>query len=316
MTDVTADKPAFRWLPLFLLVALGALWGGNPAFSKALAVQGLSPFAVVFWQTFGAGVLLLVICLVRRTSLRFRVKHLIYFAFMGIVGIDVSYVTLVFTAERLSASYASVLILFSPMLTYSIALILRMERVVALRAVGIAVGLAGASVLVLPEGSLPSRDLLPVALLGFITPLGYAAANVYAEIARPPDTDNVVLAMGTMFAAALGTLVAGLIDNSFYPAWQSFGRVEIMLGFFALANAAAFLAFYTIIIMAGAVFVGQGGYLVTLFGVCWGILFLGEQPSAWLWLAALLVAVGVALVNFGRPKRTKNADGGGGRSSA
>ncbi len=302
MTDATATRPAIRWLPLLLLVVLGALWGGNPSFSKALAIEGVSPFSVVFWQTFGAGVLLLAVCLVRRTPLRFGFKHLWYFAFMGVVGIDVSYVTLVFTVERLSASYVSVLVLFSPMLTYAIALALRMERFVAIRAAGIIVGLVGAGVLVIPQGSLPAPDLLPIALLAFITPLGYAAANVFAEFARPADTDNVALAMGTMFAAAFGALIGGLVDGSFYPAWQSFGHIETVLTLFALATAVAFLLFYAIIIMAGAVYLGQVGYLVTLFGVLWGILFFSEQPSAWLWVAVVLVAAGVALVNFGKPK--------------
>lgn len=308
MTEITAAKPAFRWLPLLLLVVLGALWGGNPSFSKALAIAGVSPFSVVFWQTFGAGFLLLLVCLARRTSLRFGIKHLIYFAFMGIVGIDVSYVILVFTVERLSAGYASVLILFAPMLTYAIALILRMEPLVKIRAVGIVVGLAGAAVLVLPEGSLPSRDLLPLALLAFVTPLGYAAANVFADIARPPDTDNVALATGTMFAAALGALAGGLLDNSVYPAWQTVGHTEAVLAAFALSTSIAFLIFYAIIKMAGAVYLGQVGYLGTIFGVCWGVLFLDETPGAWLWLAALLVAVGVALVNLGKPKPVARAD--------
>ncbi len=310
MTDITAAKPALRWLPLLLLVVLGALWGGNPSFSKALAIAGVSPFSVVFWQTSGAGILLLGVCLLRRTSLKFSAKHLIYFAFMGVVGIDVSYVTLVFTVEQLSAGYVSVLILFSPMLTYTIALFLRMEPLVTIRAVGIVVGLAGAGVLVIPEGSLPSRDLLPLALLAFITPLGYAAANVFADIARPPNTDNVALAMGTMFAAASGALVGSLIDNSFYPAWQNFGHAEMVLAGFALATSIAFLIFYAIIKMAGAVYLGQVGYLATLFGVAWGILFFAEKPSAWLWLAALLVAGGVALVNLGKPKPVTNKGDG------
>ena len=308
MSDAVTAKSAIRWLPLLLLVLLGALWGANPVFSKALALDGVSPLGVVFWQTFGAGILLLVVCLVRRTPLRFDVKHLIYFAFMGIVGIDVSYVALVFAVERLSAGYVSVLVLFSPMLTYVIALILRMEKVVMLRALGIIVGFAGAGVLVIPEGSLPSPDLLPVALIAFITPLGYAAANVFADVARPAEADNVALAMGTMFAAALGTLIVGLIDGSFYPAWQNFGDTGALFVGFAFATAAAFLLFYAIIVMAGAVYLGQVGYLVTLFGVGWGILFFGETQGAWLWVAVALVAVGVALVNFGKPKSTADAD--------
>lgn len=308
MTEVTAAKPFLKLLPILLLVVLGALWGGNPAFSKALAIDGVSPFGVVFWQTLGAGVILLAVCLVRRTSLRFGPKHLIYFGFMGVVGIDISYVTLVFTVEKLTASYVSVLVLFSPMLTYAIALALRMEPVVRIRAVGIVVGLVGAGVLVVPEGSLPAPGLLPIALIAFITPLGYAAANVYAEYARPEGSDNVALAMGTMFAAALGALIGGAIDGSFYPAWQSIGQTEVILVAFAITTAVAFLIFYAIIAVAGAVYLGQVGYLVTIFGVLWGVLFFGESPNAWLWIAVVLVGAGVAMVNFGKPETAAGDD--------
>ena len=306
MTDTSIRKKMFRWTPLLLLIVLGALWGGNPSFSKGLAIAGVSPFSVVFWQTLGAGLILLIVCLVRRTKLRFGAKHLIYFGFMGIVGIDVSYAILVYTVEHLSVGYVSVLILFSPLLTYTIALMFRMEPIVKSRAAGIVIGLAGAAVLVVPEGSLPSRDLLPLALLAFITPLGYAAANVFADLARPPNSDNVALAMGTMFAAALGALIGSLLDDSFYPIWESIGHTESLLAFFALSTSVAFLIFYAIIKMSGAVYLGQVGYLGTVFGVCWGILFFAEKPSVWLWLAAILVAIGVGLVNLGKGSHDEN----------
>ena len=301
-------KSEFNWLSLVFLILLGALWGANPSFSKALALAGLSPFSVVFWQTLGAGILLLIICLIKGVKLKVDVKHLIYFSFMGVVGIDVSYITLVYTAEKLSAGYVSILILFSPLLTYALALLLRMEPLIKVRALGIAVGLAGAAILVLPAGSIPSEDLRPIAILAFITPLGYAAGNVFADIARPKDSDNVALAMGTMFAAACGALVGCLIDNSFHQVWLEFGYADVLLILFILSTSVAFIIFYTIIKMAGAVYLGQVGYLVTVFGVCWGILFFSEKPSIWLWLAAFLVAGGVALVNFGGKQKPGRPD--------
>ena len=42
-------------LPLVLLLALGTLWGLSPAFTKFLALEGLPPINVVFWQTLIAG---------------------------------------------------------------------------------------------------------------------------------------------------------------------------------------------------------------------------------------------------------------------
>ena len=82
---------ASMWLPLVLLLVLGAIWGGNPAFSKALVTNGISPPAVVFWQTLGAGVLLSIVCLVRRTPIRLNRRAVIYYPTSSCVSFVISY---------------------------------------------------------------------------------------------------------------------------------------------------------------------------------------------------------------------------------
>jgi len=69
-----------------------------------------------------------------------------------------------------------------------------------------------------------------------------------------------------------------------------------------------FLLFFELIRIAGAVFVGQVAYLVTLTGLGWGYVLYGETPGHWIWLAVLLVFAGVALVNLGKGARRAPAD--------
>jgi drug/metabolite transporter (DMT)-like permease len=304
MGESTTRAGGIRWLPLLMLVLLGAIWGGNPSFSKALVTADVSPASVVFWQTLVAGILLSLICVVRRAPIPLDGRAIAYYVFIGLAGIDVAYMMLVFVVGHVSVGYVSVLILLSPVLTYVFAILMRIERINAMRALGILLGFAGAGVLVFPQGSLPSPELLGIALLAFIVPTGYAAANVYAEWGRPASADNVALAAGTMFAAAIGALVFALWDGSFHPIWQDPAARELTLVGYGLATAVAFLLFYLIIAAAGAVYLGQVGYIVTLTGVGWGVLFFGETTTVWLWVAVAIVAVGVGLVNLGKPKPT------------
>jgi len=300
MNNSASAGSALKWLPLLLLLVLGAIWGGNPSFSKALVTSGISPAAVVFWQTLGAGILLSIVCIARRTPIRLGRRAIIYYLVIGVIGIDLAYIMLVFSVRHLTVGYVSVLVLFSPLLTYVFAILLRIERINLLRGLGIVVGFAGAAVLVVPDGSLPSPDLLGVALLAFIVPAGYATANIFAEWGRPADADNVALAAGTMFAAAGGALITTLVAGNFHPVWIDFAQREVILFGFALATAIAFLIFYLIVALAGAVYLGQVGYIVTLTGVGWGVLFFGETVSVWLWVAIAIVAVGVGMVNLGK----------------
>lgn len=300
MSRTATTTGGFRWLPLVLLLALGAVWGGNASFSKALVISGISPASVVFWQTLGAGIILTSVCFLRRTLPPRDAKAITYYFAIGIIGIDIPYIAIVYVVQGLSAGYMSVVILFAPLLTYVFAILLRLERVQAMRLLGIIVGFTGAGVLVIPQGSLPSSDLLPLALLAFVVPASYGLSNAFAELGRPTGADNVALVTGTMFAAALGALIAALVDTSFHPIWADFSQRDVILLLYALSMAVAYFMFYKIIALAGAVYLGQVGYIVTLTGVGWGVLFFDEATTLWLWVAIVIVGIGVALVNFGK----------------
>jgi drug/metabolite transporter (DMT)-like permease len=300
-------QSGIRWWPLVMLVALGVLWGGNPAFSKALGQAGIGPFGVVFWQTALAGVMLLAVCAVRRQALPLTGRALAYYAFIGCIGVGLPYAVLVLVVGHVTTGFVSVLVVLSPMLTYVFAIAIRLERITALRALGIAVGFAGVAILVLPKGSLPAPDALPYALLALVIPAGYAAANVYAEWGRPEGVGNEALACGTMFAAAALMAVLGVADGSFHPAWSRLDASALVLLGYGLSTVAAFLLFYAIVAEAGAVYLGQVGYLVTLAGIGWGMLLFGERHSHWLWLAVVVVFAGVAMVNLGKRKSVTEA---------
>ena len=190
------------------------------------------------------------------------------------------------------------------------ALAIRLEVIDLRRGSGVLLGFIGAGILVLPRGSLPAPELLPMALLAFLTPALWALSNVFAEAARPKDGSNYALAMGTMYAAAAGSLIAALASGSFHPLWRDFTTADLVIVAYGFLTVGAFLLFYTIISLAGAVYLAQVGYIVTLMGLGWGALFYGERPSAWLWLAIVFVFVGVALVNLSkRPLQPDDADG-------
>jgi len=290
-------------LPIALLLALGSLWSLSPAFTKFLALEGIPPMGVVFWQTLIAGTGLLAICRFRRVAIAVDRRHVTYYAVMGAVGIALPNSNMVFVVGHIPAGLMSVIIVTAPVITYAVAVAIRLELLDLRRAGGVALGFVGAAVLVLPRGSLPAPEMLPFALLAFITPLAWALTNVYAETARPHGTDSMVLAMGTMFAAALTSLVAALASGSFHPIWRDFAIGNQALVGYGLITILTFFLYFTVVSLSGAVYLAQVGYITTLMGLGWGAWFYGEEPSAWVWLAVVLVFGGVALVNLGKGGR-------------
>ena len=291
-------------LPVALLLALGSLWGLSPAFTKFLSLEGIPPIGVVFWQTLIAGTGLLVMCRIRGVAIGLSRRHLFYYGVMGAAGIALPNSNMVFVLGHIPAGLMSVIIVTAPVITYVVAVVIRLEIIDARRAGGVALGFIGAAVLVLPKGSLPSPEMLPFALFAFITPLAWALTSVYAEAARPHGADSMTLAMGTMFAATIASLIAALATDSFHPIWRDFEIANKALVGYGLITTLTFFLYFTVVSLAGAVYLAQVGYITTLMGLGWGAWFYGEEPSNWLWLAVVLVFGGVALVNMGKGRRT------------
>jgi drug/metabolite transporter (DMT)-like permease len=61
--------------------------------------------------------------------------------------------------------------------------------------------------------------------------------------------------------------------------------------------------------VGGPIYLSQISYVNTAVGLVFAVFLLGEAISAWIWLAALLVFAGVALVNRTQPDtRQSGAD--------
>lgn len=301
---ISAQIPTKSWQPLVLLLILGAFWGGNPIFAKALALEGLHPLSAVFWQSLWAGTVLASISLVRGMPIRIDRAHLAYYGMIGGVGTGVAWVSLVYVAGAISASYGAIVVLLSPLLTYVFAVLVRIEGLRMGRVIGIGLGFAGACVLVLPKGGLPSPELWLMALLGLLVPAGYATSNVYAQWGRPKNADNISLAAGTMFVMALVTGSLALVSGNFHQVWLDFDRSDWLILGWGFSTAASYYTYYRLVSLAGAVYMGQVGYIAVLLGVAWGVALFGETIPVTMWAAAALVIAGVALVNFGGRKKT------------
>jgi len=263
---------------------------------------------MVFWQTFIAATLLWLICRIWKIRIHLDRKSLKYYVVMGLIGVALPNINMVFVMRELPAGLMSVLIVTAPMITYLMALTVRLERFGVMRAGGVLLGLVGVAVLVLPKGSLPAPGLLPFALLAVVTPALWAASNVFAEVARPKDGNNIALAMGTMCVAAATSLVMALTTGSFHEIWVDFDVTDWVIVGYGVVTVVTFVLFYTVVTMAGAVYLAQVGYITTLTGVGWGVWFFGERPSVWLWASVVLVFAGVALVNFSRAKTARAGD--------
>ena len=95
---------------------------------------------------------------------------------------------------------------------------------------------------------------------------------------------------------ALLSLWPWLWSNQFIDPRRAYGAAEWALIWSSIIHAVVYSTYFWLVARAGAVFAAQVSYLVTGFGVVWAMVLLSETYSGWVWLAMLVMFVGLFLV--------------------
>jgi len=290
---------------LALLFALGTLWGGITVMARVVALEGVPALGYAFWQTSGAGVILLLVCLARRRPPPMSLAHLRHYLIIGALGSAIPTANLFYALSKLPTGIVALVITTVPLITYLLSLAARLEGFDWRRAGGIVLGFAGALLVLLPEGSLPSPEMIPYVLLAFLSPFFYSCSSVYAIKFHPPAMDSMHVATGMMLSSCLMLLPASLATGTFHPMWHDFALADILILAHMFLAALTFHMYFVLLRRAGPVYFSQVAFIVTLVAVILGVALLGERHSLWIWAALALVFAGVALVNLRHRAQTE-----------
>jgi drug/metabolite transporter (DMT)-like permease len=200
------------------------------------------------------------------------------------------------TAADLPAGVRSLLIAVVPMFTLPIALAAGFERPEARRALGVLLGAAAVAMISLPGAGLTPAIGLGVILLALIAPLSYGIEANFLAWRGADGLHPFQLLFGASVLGAALTWPMAEAAGQMVDLARPWGPAEWAIVAASLLNAFAYAGYVWLIGRAGSVFASQIAYLVTGFGVLWSMLLLQERYSLWIWLAFLVMAAGVALV--------------------
>jgi drug/metabolite transporter (DMT)-like permease len=284
-------------LPLAILVLLGCLWGAMLVLGRIATSAGVPPMAFTFWNCAGGAAIIGSLALIRRVSVPASPRHLRYYAIAGLISNALPN-TLAFTlVAPIGTGLTGVLFALSPLCTYAVAMAIGRDRFDPLRGLGLAVGLAGTLLILLPESSLPSAEALHWLLIGLALPVLLALGNIYRSAAWPPGAGSMTLAVGMLIATALLLLAAMAVSGSLYlPLPAEHDGDWATIGIFCVAGV-VYVLYFELLRIAGPVYFSQISYVITASSVVGGMLVFGEGHSTWVWLAIAVIFTGVLLVN-------------------
>ena len=287
-----------------ILIILGLGWGLSFTLGKIAITAGGTPIGLTFWQSLFSGLILLAYVFFRHGKI--IIPKIMFLPIVIITFLSVVIPNIIFYAciEHLDAGVLSISVSVIPLFTYLIAMGLRMDRFKIRRVLGLITGFCALLILILPENSLPDKRDIPWVLLALNCALCYALENIYIDRLALQNFGPIRLVCAVSFVSAIITFLLSLLMDQFFilqPTNLYLFISTLGLGFI---SATAYSIFIYLIGRAGSVFSSQVGYLVTFFGVVWGIIILGESHSVFVWLSLAMIMLGIFLV---QPKQTSQS---------
>ena len=277
---------------IFRLIALAAIWGGSFLFMR-IGAPVFGPGVMIELRVGLAAVFLWLVCrfLGRQTQLLQQWRH---FLIIGLLNSALPFMLFAYAAQTLSASLLSILNSAAPIYGALIAAVWLRQPVTRSAAVGLLLGVAGVVTLVAGSVMLKGDDWWWAIAAGLAAPFCYGLASVYTKQSSTTvdPTDN---AHGSMWAAALLVLPFALLQ----PIRQtptSFDWIAVS-ALAIVCTGAAYLLFFKLIEDVGAMRALSVTFLIPVFGVLWGAVFLGETVGWSKLFGGALVLCGTALAN-------------------
>ncbi|MBI2752167.1 MAG: DMT family transporter [Betaproteobacteria bacterium] len=223
-------------------------------------------------------------------------EHWRLYALVGLVNSAVPFALYAFAAMHLPASLLAILNATSPMFGLAFGALFAGERVSARKLAGLVIGAGGVALVTRPAGidAGPMFGWAVGASLGACC--GYGLTGVLIKRwggGAPPKG----IAVGNQLAAALFLLpVLPVLPPLAAPTLLVAANV---LGLAILASAVAFLLYFRLIADVGGTRALTVTYLIPLFGLAWGALFLGESLPPAALAGGALILIGTVFVTRG-----------------
>jgi drug/metabolite transporter (DMT)-like permease len=270
-----------------LLVTLAALWGGSFVFMR-VAVPALGAVPLAYVRVSIAAVVLLAIAFAQRRIPPFRTRWR-DLAVVGVVNSAIPFSLFCYAEQYLSASAGAVLNATSPFFVAIAGALWLAQPVTKTKVVGIALGIVGVIVLVgLQPGATSDQVLVAVAAC-LVAAVCYALAGVYTKRALS-DVPRHAIACASQVFAALALMP--LLPFTTIPGPLTPVVVANVLALAIGSTAIAYLIYFKLIADVGPQRALTVTFLIPLFGVLWGALFLGEPLTQNLLVGGALVVAG------------------------
>ena len=273
------------------LVLLSAIWGSSFLFLRVSAPI-LGPAFLIEMRVLSALLVLLPICIFMGKHREALANWKLIFL-VSLTNMSIPFCLLAYASMSIGAGVTSVLNSTVPFFAAIIAFVFWSQRMTLTSILGLILGFSGVVVLVLG----PSSEL-SLASDGKAISAGIAAAMFYGTAVnitanKLQGISGLSITVGSLFCASLCLAPFAVYSVPEEMPSQSIWLSVIALG--VLCTGVAYLMFYRLIAKVGPHRAITSTFMIPLFSIVWGAIFLGETITIYMIAGCVLVLFGVAM---------------------
>lgn len=279
---------------LGVLLALGAIWGASFMFIK-VGGEEIQPFALVEVRLALAALVMLAVSAARRGTFAEMRRRWLPLTVMGLINCALPYTLITWGETYISSGLAAIYNACAPLWAGLLLIFIpSTERTTVRKLVGLLVGIVGVALIVSSNVHLGTEDVWQWVGQGavLLAALSYACAGIFGRFALK-GVPVQVSATGQLVTGAIMLLpLAAFQVPAAFPSWQATGSLLTL----AIAGTAlASMMFYWLLSRVGATGTLLVTYLLPVFALMWGAIFLQEEVTYLALGGLVLVLLGITI---------------------
>ncbi len=277
---------------IVLLLALSAIWGASFIFVRYLAPL-IGPFATADVRMLVAGVCLVIFFAAIRFRPEWR-KNWKPFLVIGLLNSAVPFLLYSAAALVLPASLEAIFNSMSPMFGAIFAALWLGEPLSVRKVAGLTLGVAGVVMASSLSGIITSVTAVAAILGCLLAPACYGLAGAYIK-KKASGVKPMAVAGGSQLFGGIALLPFLLVSPP-PPSAVNGTIVAIAVVFAVVCSGVAYLIYYRLIADVGPTKALTVTFLIPVFAMLWGTLFLHETVTASMVAGAAVILLGTFLV--------------------
>ena len=289
----------------YTLLAILALIWSSAFFNIKIATYSYSPVTITFLRIFFGAIPVVGLCIYKKIKIEAFSKDWYWFAAIGVINLVIHFFLISYGVQKIQSNLAAILMATTPLSATVLAHIFtKNEKINYIKIIGVLVGFSGI-VFLFSDNILINQNNFMSAILILIGSTFYVIGGLLTLKISNKENENVTSSI--LIWASIFILPISLLLSYFNPS-ESFmfkqdlhfsHRIDSTLSVIYLGivpTGIAWLLRFKILKDNGLVFQAQVAYLIPIFGVILGYIFLKELITIKVLVSLIAVICGIYLV--------------------